>query len=273
MPVITTNTAANTALRYLNINSQNQSETLAHISSGSRITKASDDASGLAIGTKLQTDVATLSQAKTNVSHGQSILAVADGGLASISDILERMKSLSAQSLSGAVSDTERAYIDAEYQQLVSEIDSIVAATTFNGAELLGGAYDENFLAGSQSTDMLSVTLTGAAYTFDAAGLGLTGSLATTAAATTEITAIESAIDAISSGRANVGALMSRFEFRAAMLASSTENTDAAQSAIMDADIAAEQAELSSNKVLTQAAIAALGQANQLPEDLLDLLR
>jgi len=271
MPVITTNTAANTALRYLNENSSAQSENLARISSGSRITKASDDASGLAIGTKLQTDVATLSQAQTNVSHGQSILAVADGGLSAISDILERMKSLAAQSLSGAVSDSERAYIDAEFDALVSEINSTVAATTFNGTALLDGSYSANFMSGSQSSDILTVALTDA-FTTTGLSVGGTG-LDSEANASAEITNIDAAIDAVAAGRADVGALMSRFEFRESMLASATENVDAAQSAIMDADVASEQAELSSNKVLTQAAIAALSQANQLPQDLLDLLR
>ncbi len=270
MPVITTNTAANSALRYLNINSDEQSSNLARIASGSRITKASDDASGLAIGTKLQTDVATLSQAETNVANGVSILSVADGGLASISDILERMKTLATQALSGTVTDTERAYIDAEYQELVDEVDDIVAATSFNGASLLDGTYTATFLAGTESTDTLTVTL-GTAV--DATGLALAGDMTSAANAATELAAIDAAIDTLATVRANVGAVMSRFEFRESMLATSVENTDAAQSSIMDADIAAEQADLASNEVLTQAAIAALAQANQLPSDLLDLLQ
>ena len=273
MPVITTNTAANSALRYLNINSDAQSENLAKIASGSRITKASDDASGLAIGTKLQTDVATLTQAETNVSNGVSILSVADGGLSSISDILERMKTLATQALSGTVTDTERAYIDAEYDELASEINSIVSATSFNGDSLLDGGYSATFLAGTESTDTLTVTLSSAVTV---TGLGLTvsgGGLSSASAATTQLTAIDSAIDSLATVRANVGAVMSRFEFRESMLATSVENTDAAQSSIMDADIAAEQAELASNEVLTQAAIAALAQANQLPSELLDLLQ
>jgi hypothetical protein len=108
MPVISTNTAANSALRYLNINSDDQSSSVSKIASGSRITKASDDAAGLAVGTSLLSDVTVLTQSATNASHGSSILQTADGGMSSISDIVQRMRSLATQSLSGSVTNTER---------------------------------------------------------------------------------------------------------------------------------------------------------------------
>ncbi|MEI2384806.1 flagellin [Breoghania sp. JC706] len=142
MPVISTNTAANTAVRYLNINSSDQSESLAKLASGSRITKASDDAAGLAISTKISSDVSALEQASTNASHGISILQTADGGAANISDILERMKTLASQSASGTVTDTERTYIEAEFDQLVDEIDGISTSTRYNGQSLLDGTSD-----------------------------------------------------------------------------------------------------------------------------------
>lgn len=275
MPVIATNTAANTALRYLNRNSDEQSGNLARIASGSRITKASDDASGLAIGTKLQTDVSTLSQAQTNAANGASILSVADGGMSSISDILSRMKTLATQSVSGTVTDTERAYIQAEIDELALEITSIATATSFNGESLLDGTSDYAtgvvFMAGTESTDTLTVTIADV----DATALAVNALDVETDAAsrTAALASIDAAINTLSTARANVGAQMSRFEFRESMLATSLENTDAAASAIMDADIASEQAELASNEVKTQAAIAALAQANQLPQELLDLLR
>lgn len=271
MPVISTNTAANTALRYLNVNSDEQSDNLAKIASGSRITKSSDDASGLAIGTKLQADVAVLGQAQTNADNGVSILSVADGGMASISDILERMKTLAAQSVSGTVTDTERAYIQSEMTELINEIGSIVTATSFNGDSLLDGGYSGiTFLAGTAAADVLTVNIDNV----DATSLGVNAvSVSTATDATSALTTIDSAISTLASARAEVGAQMSRFEFRGDMLATSLENTDAAQSSIMDADIASEQAELASNEVKTQAAIAALAQANQLPQELLDLLR
>ena len=275
MPVISTNTAANSALRYLNYNSDQQSENLSRIASGSRITKASDDASGLAIGTKLQTDVATLTQAQTNAANGASILSVADGGMASISDILSRMKTLATQSVSGTVTDTERAYIQAEIDELALEITSIATATSFNGESLLDGTSDYAtgvvFMAGTESTDTLTVTITDV----DATALAVAALDVETDAAsrTAALAAIDAAINTLATARAEVGAQMSRFEFRESMLATSLENTDAAASAIMDADIASEQAELASNEVKTQAAIAALASANELPQELLDLLR
>ncbi|MEP4337737.1 MAG: hypothetical protein ABJ360_15410, partial [Roseobacter sp.] len=142
MPVISTNTAANTAVRYLNSNAADQSESLAKLASGSNITKASDDAAGLAIATKISSDVATLEQASTNASHGISVLQTADGGAANVSDILERMKTLSSQSASGTVTDTERAYIQAEFEQLLEEIDGIAESTRYNGQSLLDGSSD-----------------------------------------------------------------------------------------------------------------------------------
>lgn len=382
MPVISTNTAANTALRYLNNNTDAQADNLARIASGSRITQAADDAAGLAIGTRMQTDVATLSQAQINTEHGVSVLSTADGGMSSINDILQRMKVLSAQSVSGTNSATELSFIQAEIDALVYEIDDIATATSFNGQSLLDGTseyasaavtdagtgttsatvssasvdisdpdYDEDattitfaladggagdgawtaadtvtwtdseggtgtanvtdngdgtvtvngggttftyddatdwadtetvifnltggdgvkFLAGTTSSDTLSVAID--EMTTTALGIGSLDVETDDASRAAAMDAIDSAIDALSAARAEVGAQMSRFEYRASMLETTSENIDAAQSAIMDADVAAEQAELASNQVKTDAAIAALAQANQLPEGLLDLLR
>ena len=116
MPVISTNIAANSAVRYLNINSASQTSSLSKLASGSRITQASDDAAGLAISTKISSDVTALRQAATNASHGVAVLQTADGGAANISDILQRMKALASQAASGTVGDTERGFIDTEFQ-------------------------------------------------------------------------------------------------------------------------------------------------------------
>ncbi|WP_394699072.1 flagellin [uncultured Cohaesibacter sp.] len=142
MPVISTNTAANTAVRFLNINADDQSNSLAKLASGSNINKASDDAAGLAIATKISSDVAALEQASTNASHGISVLQTADGGASNIADIVERMKVLASQSASGTVTDTERAYIQAEFEQLQEEIDGICESTRYNGQSLLDGTSD-----------------------------------------------------------------------------------------------------------------------------------
>ena len=118
MPAISTNTAANSAVRYLNINSQQETSALSKLSSGSRITSASDDAAGLAISTRISSDITTLQQAATNAAQATSILQTADGGASNISDILARMKSLASESASGTVADSSRAYINSEFTQL-----------------------------------------------------------------------------------------------------------------------------------------------------------
>ncbi|WP_321337628.1 flagellin [uncultured Cohaesibacter sp.] len=142
MPVISTNTAANTAVRFLNRNSDDQSNSLAKLASGSNINKASDDAAGLAIATKISTDVAALEQASTNASHAVSVLNTADGGASNIADIVERMKTLASQSASGTVTNKERTYIQAEFSQLQDEIDGITESTRYNGQGLLDGSSD-----------------------------------------------------------------------------------------------------------------------------------
>ena len=178
MPVISTNTAANTAVRYLNINSDDQSNSLAKLASGSAINKASDDAAGLAISTKIGTDVAALEQASTNASHAVSVLSTADGGASNISDIVERMKTLASQSASGTVTDTERAYIQAEFEELQDEIDGICESTRYNGQSLLDGssdfAVDDTETAATTTASTTAATVsnmigTDGTYTADAA--------------------------------------------------------------------------------------------------------
>lgn len=277
MPVIGTNTAANSALRYLNYNSDNQSSTLAKLASGSRIVKASDDASSLAIGTRVQSDVTVLDQAATNAANASSILSVADGGMSRIADILQRMKSLATQSNSGSVTDTQRDYIQAEFSQLISEIDGEASGTRYNGESLLDGTSTTlpfstgvAFQVGTNTADTITVTIADV----DATALGVNAlDVSTQAGAVAAMTAIDTAVTTLSSARANVGALMSRFDYRAETIATSSENLGAVQSALMDADVAAEKSDLSTWDVKTQASVAALTQATQMPQELLSLLQ
>jgi flagellin len=199
MPVISTNLAANSAVRYLNMNSAEQTASLSKLASGSRITQASDDAAGLAISTKISSDVTALTQAATNASHGVSVLQTADGGASNISDILQRMKSLASQSSSGTVTDTERAYIEAEFSQLIEEVDGIATGTRYNGQSLLDGssafANGISVMVGSSASDTVEVTIS----TLTALSLGLstsdsveaTGTDATTATAGTATGSID----------------------------------------------------------------------------------
>jgi flagellin len=275
MAVISTNLAANSAVRYLNMNSADQTASLSKLASGSRIVTAADDASGLAISTRISSDVTALTQAATNASHGTSILQTADGGASNISDMLQRMKALASQSASGTVTDSERTYIDAEFSQLVEEIDGIAESTRYNGESLLDGTSDFStgmtVVVGSDATnDTITVTIDALTST----DLGVAASdISTQAGATTAITALDAAIDSVSSARANIGALESRFEFRSNTIATSIENLEAANSAIKDVDVAQESANLASIKVKTQASVAAAAQANSMPSELLKLLQ
>ncbi len=276
MPVVATNTAANTATRFLNSNSAMASSSVGKLASGSRIVRASDDAAGLAIASRLNSDVVALQQASINASQGASMVQVADGGLARIGDVLQRMKALAAASLSGVPTDNERGFIDAEYQELINEINGIAATTRFNGNSLLDGTTGvTSFFVGTDASDLITVGFQSlaAVTNFTAATMTLTASVSTAANATTAMGQIDTAIDVISEARANSGAFISRFEFRSQQIATSTENIQAAESAISDVDLAAEQAKLVSSQVLVQASVSALSQANQIPQSLLRVLQ
>lgn len=275
MPVVSTNTAANTALRYVNLNTAKQTNYLAQLSSGSRVQKASDDASSLAIGTKLSGDATALAQAAINASNGQSVLNIADGGLSQISNILQRMKALATQALSGAVDNASRGNIDKEYQALIEEIGSIASGTRFNGQNLLDGTSDYatgvSYLLGTDATqDTITITIASAAATDLAVD---TTDVTNVTNAEAALTALDAAILSVAGQRAQVGADISRFEFRANMIDVSKENVDAATSSLMDADIAEVQTEYNNVEVLTQAGIAALQKANSIPQQLLSLLQ
>jgi flagellin len=273
MPVISTNLAANSAVSYLNINSQQETSALEKLSSGSRITSASDDAAGLAISTRISSDVTTLQQAATNASQATAILQTADGGASNISDILARMKSLASESSSGTTVDSSRAYIESEFSQLTSEIDSIATGTRYSGQSLLDGtsvfASGVSVMVGSSGSDTISITLT----SLTSSSLGVsTLDVSSQSGATSALSLLDSAINTVSAARASIGAQESRFNFSSESISTQTQNLEAANSAIKDVDIASEQATLSSAEVKTQAAVSAETAANQMPQYLLKLL-
>jgi len=272
VPVLGTNTSANSALIYLNQNSRAMEKSLARLSSGSRIVRASDDAAGLAVATKLKSDITVLKQAATNAVQARSVIQTADGALARVGDILQRMKSLAAQSNSGSVDATARGFINTEFVQLRSEIDAIANATTFNGATLIDGNYNQNFQVGIAASSTIAVDFSAIDANITALGIGTAG-VDTVANATAASGLLDTAINSISTARATAGSLLSRFEYRGAVIDDAVENLSSAYSAIMDVDIAAEQANLVTRQVLMEASIAALAQANQMKSSLLSLLR
>ncbi|MGH1397644.1 MAG: flagellin [Alphaproteobacteria bacterium] len=176
MPVISTNTAANSALVNLNRNSAAQTDFLTQLSSGSRINSSADDAAGLAVASQLQADITSLEQSSRNASQGQALLQTADGALARQGDILQRMKSLATQYNSGTVDAQSREFINAEYEELVRQIDLISDSTQFNGSTLIDGSYNQNFIVGIEASDNVNVNLTSLDTT--STGLNLSANIA-----------------------------------------------------------------------------------------------
>src|SRR5262245_58566864 len=157
---VATNTAAATAHRYLRTNDMEASRSLAKLSSGSRIVRASDDAASLAVGTKLRADVAALKQAQVNASEGQSVLQVAAGAAQQVSAILIRMEALAPQAVSGSISDAERGYLNSEFTELATQLDDISTQTKFNGDLLLDGNFTADFAVGTDAaTDVITVAI------------------------------------------------------------------------------------------------------------------
>ena len=274
MPVISTNNAANAALNYLNTNSAAETESISQLASGSRIVKASDDAAGLAIGTQLQANVAIFDQDQNNVSQGTSILHSADGALAQISNVLQRMMALATEAASGQVTDTQRSQdIGTEYTQLKTEITSIVNSTTYAGQTLLSGNFLSNvkFLVGTKSSTTLTVSVANI-KTSTLLGSASAG-VSTSTKALASIGSLSTAINTVTEDRAKIGAYESQFNFSSQDISTNVQNTSAAASTILDADVASVKTNLSSQDVLTQSSIAALTQAAQLPPELLRLIQ
>ncbi|PKU25994.1 flagellin [Telmatospirillum siberiense] len=277
MPVISTNNAANASLNYLNNNSNKETNLLSQLASGSRIVQASDDAAGLAIGTQLQANVTVYNQDATNVSQGTAILQSADGALAQISNVLQRMMALATEAASGQVTNSQRSEdINTEYTQLKSEISSIVSSTTYAGQTLLSGSFLSNvkFLVGTLSSNFITISVASVSVGGTNGLLGNTGSTVSTAATALQaINKINSAINTITKDRAKIGAYESQFSFSSQDIATNSQNITAAASVVLDADVASVKSQLSSVDVKTQASVAALTQAAQLPSELLRLIQ
>jgi flagellin len=278
MPVISTNNAANASLNYLNSNSGKETELLSQLASGSRIVNASDDAAGLAIGTQLQAQGTVFSQDQTNITQGTAILQTADGALAQISNVLQRMMALTTEAASGQVTNGQRSQdINTEYSQLKTELSSICNSTTYAGQKLLSGSFLSNvrFLVGTSSSNFLTVSVNSVSIALTGAGglLGSGSTVSTASLALAGINAVSSAINTITEDRAKIGAYESQFNFSNMDIATNVQNTTAAASVVLDADVASVKATLSATDVKTQAAVAALTQAAQLPQELLRLIQ
>jgi flagellin len=267
MPMtINTNVSSLNAQRNLNGSQMSLSTSMQRLSSGLRINSAKDDAAGLAIAERMNAQIKGTNVAIRNANDGISLAQTAEGALATVTDSLQRMRELAVQAQNGSNSTSDRANLDTEYQQLSSEITRIASQTKFNGIAVVGaGAGAQVFQVGANNGDTLTITTT--------AVTTVAGGLTTSALASTAVAALDTALDTITSNRANYGAAMSRFGLAISNLSITSENQSAARGRIMDADFATETANLSRSQILQQAGTAMVAQANQLPQQVLSLLR
>lgn len=272
--IVNSNIASITAQRNLGISTNQLQGSISRLSSGLRITKASDDAAGLGISETLRAQIRSINQAVRNSNDGISLLQIADGGAANIGGLLARLRELAEQSASGILGSNERSFLDQEFVALRSEIDRISAVTEFNGVKLLSGSANDSLSIQigfrSSSNDTLTLSLND----LDRISLGLTTTnVSTSGAALAALSDIDSAISAVASARANVGSLQNRIDAAVQNLEVANENVSAAESRIRDADIAFETALFTRNQILVSAGTSILAQANTLPQQALSLLQ
>jgi len=285
MPVrIFNNIPSLNAQRILGINNNRLAQSVERISSGIRINRGADDAAGLAISEALRSDIRALRQAIRNSNDGISLINVTEGALNESSGILIRLRELSSQAATGTVGSTERQTIQLEFNALRSEIDRISQTTEFNGQKLVDGSLASSVASanhiliqvGIDSTSHSRIDLNTEVNleAMTSTGLGIHNLSVTSAgAALTALEQMNTSIGMITAGRGKIGAVQNRLVRTVSNLSIAVENLTAAESAIRDADIAEEVALLTRNQILVQAATAMVGQANLIPQSVLQLLQ
>jgi len=287
---VNTNIASLTAQRALVGTNRSLQTSMARLSTGLRINSAKDDAAGLAISDKMTTQIRGMNQAVRNANDGISMAQTAEGAIQESTNLLQRMRELAVQAANGTYGDEERASLNDEFNQLQQEISRIATKTEFNGKQVLMGSIDGTTLqVGANAGDTITISLGTSAMT--ASGLGVTlGSVNysgttpltasasgvgiwTASAATNALGLIDTALNTIDTFRGKLGAIQSRLESTVNNLMNISENVSAAKSQIMDADFAAETANLTRTQILQQAGVAMISQANMLPQTALALLQ
>jgi flagellin len=273
MLAIKNNVMSESTSRYVDQNYSALAKSVQRLSSGLRIVGASDDAAGMAIRELLRSDIAVMRQASRNAQDAISMLQTAEGALQGVDNILVRMKELAEQSANGSYNSTQRGIMDAEFQEMATEIDRIAGSTQFNGITMLNSASGSLTIhVGTANTDSDKITV-GLADT-TAAGLGLTGvGVGGQTSAAAALGLIDSAIALKDAARAQFGYKMNRLDNTVNILNIQAENLLTAESRISDVDVATEMSKLTRNQVLAQAGVAMLAQANSMPNLALSLLR
>lgn len=272
---IATNIASQEVQKNLSQVAGRGQESLSKLSSGKRISKAADDAAGLAISQRLRATSRGLSQATRNANDGISYVQTAEGALNESSNIVIRLRELSVQAASDTVGDNERSLLNFEYQQLLEEVDRIANVSEFNGAKLINGEGNGRlfFHIGASYGEENQIEYDSDATDATASALGIDGfDISSQDSAREGIGQLDSAIDQISGFRAKLGALQSRLQSTVNNLQVQKINQDNARSVIEDADVAEETSKLARSNVISQAGIASLANANALPNAALRLL-
>lgn len=256
--------------------SRNLAKSMMRMSSGMRVNSAADDAAGMAIATGLKATTRSIQQAQRNANDGVAMLQTAESAYGNVSDILIRMRELAVQAGNDTLTDTDRGFLDTEYQNLISEVDRISAVTEYNGINLLDGTAGDGsgavtFQIGSanDSNAQLQVTLS----QVDSTAVKVNGGDITSLAnAQTALDNIDAGLEAVSTERSTVGAAVNQLTWASESLGTTNENLSQALSNVRDVDIAAESAAFTSNQVIMQAGVSMLAQANQLPNLALRLI-
>jgi flagellin len=268
------NVEAQNAHRQLQATNTAISRTMERLSSGLRINRAADDAAGLAVSEEMRTQIRGMRVAARNALDGVSMVQVADGALGGVNDMLQRVRDLAVQAANGTLTDLQRNNLDREVQSILSEIARVAAETEFNGIKILSGsvataASAVTLQVGANGSQVIAFTI----GTMSAEDLGVSGlAVSTAASATAAIASIDAAIRTVNSQRAQMGAIQNRLEQTISRLDLTSENLQAAESRIRDADMAAEMIQFTRNQILQQSGTAMLAQANQAPQSVLQLL-
>jgi flagellin len=274
---INTNVGSLTAQRNLQKTARGLHQSISRLSSGTRVNSAADNAAGMAVSENMRAQLKGFQQAARNANDGVAVLQTAESGYQSLSDLLVRMRELAVQSANDSVSDTERGYLNTEFADLIDEMDRISSVVEYNGIQLLDGTAGSagtgamTFQVGTRDSanDRISIQLDNQ----DSTTLGVdTDTISSQATAQASITAIDSALEILSTDRATIGSTINTLNVAVDGLASSIENYGNAMSQIKDTDMAQESSAFSKSNVLQQAGVAMLSQANQTPNLVMRLL-
>ncbi len=267
---VQTNIEAFDAHRNL-VNTGNElASSMEKLSSGYRINKAADDAAGLAISEKLDAQVSGLTQAQQNGQDAVNLVQTADGAMGEVTSMLQRVRDLAVEYNNGTLSSSDQAAITAEVAQLCAEISSIGSQTQFNGIALLTGTATITFQVGANDGETIS---TSAVQLFGSSSAAIDSSIFSFSGSTINLSAIDAAIQNVSTDRATFGAVQNRLQHTLNNLSNYQENLSAAESSIKDVDMASEMVNFTKLQVLQQAGMSVLAQANQAPQSVLTLLR